>query len=262
MVVFSFASMIKSHNSNNISMVSKLFSKIHKFASINGIKRIIDYLLYQSSLKNVIKGVIIVNFHKLYHYSYDIWDTKTFWFGARVQKCPVDLWVYQEIIYKIKPNVILETGTFHGGSALFLAQICDLVNKGNVISIDSQYIKGRPSHKRIRYILGSSTSDKVLKEVRKLIKDKKVVMVVLDSDHRKEHVLKELKLFGKLVTKGSYLIVEDTNLNGHPIDSLHGPGPMEAVWEFLRGNTYFVIDKTKEKFLLTCNPNGYLLKVK
>jgi cephalosporin hydroxylase len=87
-------------------------------------------------------------------------------------------------------------------------------------------------------------------------------MVVLDSDHSRDHVLNELKAYSPLVTKGNYLIVEDTNLNGHPVHPSIGPGPMEAVTDFLRYNDEYQIDKERERFYITFNPNGYLKKIK
>ena len=87
------------------------------------------------------------------------------------------------------------------------------------------------------------------------------VLVILDSDHSKDHVLKEMQLYSQFVTKYSYLIVEDANINNHPVFSAHGPGPMEAIEEFVKINNDFVIDLTREKFMLTFNPNGYLKKM-
>ena len=86
-------------------------------------------------------------------------------------------------------------------------------------------------------------------------------MVILDSDHGKDHVLNELRTYSPFVTKGSYLIVEDTNINGHPVLHDFGPGPMEAVEDFLKENQNFTVDKSKEKFYLTFNPKGYLRKI-
>jgi cephalosporin hydroxylase len=136
--------------------------------------------------------------------------------------------------------------------------MCDLVNNGKVITIDIEDIKDKPQHKRIKYLLGSSTSKEIVEKIRSLVGNDGKVMVILDSDHSKQHVINELRIYSKFVTKGSYLIVEDTNINGHPVFSNFGPGPMEAVDEFLKENKDFVVDKTKEKLYLTFNPNGYL----
>jgi cephalosporin hydroxylase len=111
-------------------------------------------------------------------------------------------------------------------------------------------------------LIGSSASKEVEEQVRTLIKGSDKVMVILDSDHHKEHVLNELVIYSKFVTKGSYLIVEDTNINGHPVFVEFGPGPMEAIEEFLGQNEEFVVDEKREKLYLTFNPKGYLRKIK
>jgi len=207
---------------------------------------------------------VVGQFHKLYYDSFNFDKTwgDTFWLGSAVRKCPFDLWVYQEIIYKLRPDVIIESGTFQGGSALFLASICDLVNKGEILTIDVEGKENRPQHKRIKYLLGSSVSEEIVGKVKDFIKNKTRVMVILDSDHKKEHVLNELNIYSNFVTDENYLIVEDTCINGHPVDPDFGPGPMEAVDEFLKKNKDFVIDKDKEKFYLTFNPRGYLRKTR
>ncbi|MEM3362666.1 MAG: CmcI family methyltransferase [Candidatus Anstonellaceae archaeon] len=204
---------------------------------------------------------IVDQFHRLYYETHDRTWCNTFWMGIPTLKCPLDMWIYQEIIFEVKPDIIIESGTANGGAALFLACVCDLVNKGKVITIDIKVMPNRPKHNRIIYLLGSSTSDEIIEKIKGLIGENDKVMVILDSDHKREHVLNELKIYSKFVTKGSYLIVEDTNLNGHPVKLSFGPGLMEAVEEFLKGNKDFIIDKTKEKFYLTFNPNGYLKKV-
>ena len=109
-----------------------------------------------------------------------------------------------------------------------------LINHGQIITIDIASKKGRPRHDRIAYILGSSTADEIVAQVQELIKGSKTVMVILDSDHTMQHVIQELRIYSKLVTLNSYLIVEDTNMNGHPVAPEFGPGPMEAVDEFLK----------------------------
>lgn len=198
---------------------------------------------------------IILLFNKFY-YNSEVW-LQTFWFGVPVQKIPSDLFIYQEIINEVKPDVIIETGTKYGGSALFLAHLLDILKNGKVITID--IVKEKvPKHKRILYLTGSSVSDEIISKVELLIKNKKKVMVILDSDHHKEHVLKELKIYSKFVTKGSYLILEDTNINGYPVLPNWGLGPMEALKEFLKHEKRFFIDSSREKFYLTFNPKGYL----
>jgi cephalosporin hydroxylase len=204
------------------------------------------------------KRTILDDFHKLY---YDLqsqtWGN-TQWLGNDTLKCPFDLWNYQEILYEVKPDLIVETGTWGGGSALFLASMCDLMNRGRVVTIDIKEKRGRPQHERLTYLLGSSTSAEIVERVRSTIDKDDRVLVILDSDHRKDHVLQELEIYSDLVTPGSYVIVEDSNINGHPVDPSFGSGPMEALREFLSKDKRFKADRTREKFLLTFNPSGYL----
>ena len=220
--------------------------------------------IYQKYFPNYkSKKNIVDHFHRLYYESgTQTWYKNTFWLGARTWKCPLDLWIYQEIIFERKPDIIIESGTAAGGSAFFMAIICDSLNKGKLISIDIENKANRPKHNRITYLLGSSTSQKIVEKVQSFIKNKDEVLVILDSDHHKEHVLRELEIYSNFVKKGSYIIVEDTNINGHPVDPEFGPGPMEAVKEFLKHNKGFVIDKSREKFFMTFNPNGYLKRIK
>ena len=214
------------------------------------------HLLKKKKIKNIIN-----QFHVLYYNSLSQTWNNTYWMGIPVLKCPLDLWIYQEIIFKTRPDIIIECGTAKGGSALYLASVCDLVNNGRVITVDIEDNKDKPKHKRITYLLGSSISKQIIEKIKKLVGNKKI-MVILDSDHSKQHVLSELKIYSKFVTKGSYLVVEDTNINNHPVLSNFGPGPMEALKEFLKENKNFIIDKEKEKFYLTFNPKGYLKKIK
>ena len=203
---------------------------------------------------------VIDRFHQIYFDSHAF--SKTFWQGVSVRKCPFDLWVYQEIIFNQKPDVIIECGTDLGGSTSYLASMCDLVGNGRIISIDLANLKGRPTHKRITYIHGSSVEKETVDKVRSLIKADENVMVILDSDHTRDHVFNELRMYNSFVTKGYYLIVEDSNINNHPVFPEFGPGPFEAIHDFLKENDSFKIDKKQEKFFITFNPDGYLLKVK
>ena len=207
---------------------------------------------------------IVDRFHRLY---YDpqlrggTWaDTR--WLGTQVAKCPLDLWVYQELVFETRPDVIIETGTFEGGSASFFASLCDLLGKGAVVTIDTEQYGGRPAHDRITYLSGSSTAAEIVEEVASLTAGAGSVLVALDSDHSREHVLAELRAYADVVTVGSYLVVEDTNINGHPVAPEFGPGPMEAVERFLDEDERFVVDRAREKFLLTFNPSGFLRKLR
>jgi len=201
-------------------------------------------------------------FHKLYYYNCESTWQNTYWLGTKVLKCPLDLWIYQEIIYETKPDIIIECGTARGGSALYMASICDLVNKGSILTIDIESSKGKPHHERVTYLVGSSVSSEMIDQLKKLIPEKSKIMVVLDSDHTKPHVIEELRIYSKLVTKDCYLILEDTNVNGHPVLPQHGAGPMEALEEFLTDNDEFIVDIDRQKLHLTFNPKGYLKKVK
>lgn len=205
---------------------------------------------------------VIEEFHKLFYRSLDQTWNQTFWLGVPALKCPLDLWVFQEIIFETRPDWIIEAGTFKGGSALFMANVMDAIGHGNIVTIDIEDFPGKPSHERITYLLGSSTSEEIVKQVRGRIGENDKVMVVLDSDHKAEHVLNELRIYGPLVSKGLYLVVEDTNVNGHPVVPRFGPGPTEALEEFLKEDDSFEVDKAREKFLLTFNPRGFLRKTR
>lgn len=203
-------------------------------------------------------AAVVNDFHRLYYESRSRTWSQTFWLGHRAEKCPLDLWIYQEIIGETKPDIIVETGTAAGGSALYLASVCDLLGNGCVVSIDIAEREGRPLDERIRYLIGSSTDQDVLEHVRALVPPGASVMAILDSDHTKAHVLDELRAYGRLVTPGNYLVVEDTNVNGHPVRTDFGPGPFEAVEEFLGETDAFELDRSREKFFMTFNPRGYL----
>jgi cephalosporin hydroxylase len=212
---------------------------------------------------NVDERLITDRFHNLY---YDgpmgvgpIFN-HTSWMGVPCQKCPLDLWIYQEIIFELQPDLIIETGTCYGGSALFMAHILDIIGKGKIITIDIDNTITRPSHPRIVYVHGSS-SDAGLVESILTNRPDEVRLVILDSDHSKAHVLQELHLFAPYVNVGSYLIVEDTNINGHPAYPSFGEGPYEAVQEFLAIQNGFTIDLIREKFLMTFNPAGFLKRI-
>ena len=221
---------------------------------------------FYKSNENLDKQSIIDNFHLLYESSHKQTYDNTYWMGVRSMKCPLDLWVFQEILFKTKPDIIIETGTNEGGTSLFLASICDMMDNGEIITIDISSPNNKPDHKRIHYIQGDATSEKTITKVQQLIdkftnNSNKKIMVILDDEHSVNHVFQEMEIYSKFVTSGSYLIVEDTSMGGHPVwPELEG-GPMESVEKYMKTHSDFEIDSSQEKFLLTFNPKGYLKKI-
>jgi len=193
-------------------------------------------------------------------YLSDAWTEAT-WLGAQALKNPLDLWVYQEIMAETRPELVVETGTYRGGSAFFLASICDLLGAGEVLSLDIEPVRDDyPKHARITYFGGrSSTDPEVVAEVRARAEGKRT-LVILDSDHSRAHVEAELAEYAPLVPVGGYVIVEDSNIGQIREDLL--PGPLEAIEAFLGRTDAFEIDRSREKFLITFNPSGYLRRVR
>ena len=206
------------------------------------------------------EAAVVRQFHELYYRHWLARGADTInlsWFGYQLAKCPLDLWMYQELFVRSRPDVVVETGTYYGGSALYFAMLFDLIGHGRVITVDIDAKPDRPEHARISYITGSSVDPGVVAQVRYDVGSQRA-MVVLDSDHRAAHVFAEMIAYSALVHAGDYLIVEDTNVNGHPAYPDFGPGPMEAVETFLSEHDEFVIDQRCERLLMTLNPRGYL----
>lgn len=183
----------------------------------------------------------------------------------------------QEIIWHVKPDLIIETGIAHGGSLIFYASMLELLGEeGKVLGIDidirehnRREIEKHPMFKRITMIEGSSVDERVIEKVREFVQGKKRVLVSLDSLHTHDHVLRELEAYSPLVTTGSYCVIFDTMVEDLPDESSanrpwgKGNNPKTAVWEFLKKNNRFVIDKEIEnKLLITVAPDGYLKCVK
>lgn len=202
-------------------------------------------------------------FHRHYEKA-RIWESNN-WMGSPMWKLPFDAFVIQEIIYQTRPNYIIETGTGHGGSALFYASICELLGEGKVITIDIEDKCDNANEfeweERITYLHGSSTNEIVFHDVEKLCKGKRNI-VILDSWHSYDHVCKELEMYEPLVPGGSYLIVEDTHVNGHPVYWDYGKGPYEAVDWFLSTRDDWQRTYWTEKHIMTFNPGGYLRRIK
>ncbi|MEE9516303.1 MAG: cephalosporin hydroxylase family protein [Candidatus Adiutricales bacterium] len=194
------------------------------------------------------------------------------WMGRPVIQYPQDLLAMQEILWEVKPDLVIETGIAHGGSLIFYASILELIGHGEVLGIDidirphqRKAIESHPMHRRIQMIEGSSTDPVVLESVRKHCADMGRILVALDSNHSFDHVYQEMEAYSPFVTKGSYLIVFDTIIEHLP-DDLYpdrpwgkGDNPETAVIDFLNNNNRFVIDKTiTDKLLITVAPGGYL----
>jgi cephalosporin hydroxylase len=207
---------------------------------------------------------LVAEFNRLYYHGphgRPLFETTT-WLGVPILKCPLDLWVYQEILAATRPEVIVETGVLYGGSALYLAGICDLLGMGRVVACDITLQNVLPAvrrHPRIELLEGSSVDPQIVGQIAEQCRGRRT-MVVLDSDHACSHVLAELRAYSPLVSPGCYLICEDTNVNGHPSFPEHGPGPYEAVQAFLSEAEGWSVDHHCERLLVTFNPSGYLLK--
>lgn len=197
-----------------------------------------------------------------------------YWLGVTIMKSPLDLAILQQIIFDKKPDTIIECGTAYGGSAYYMACMMDLMNidgkvitidcepnqtkiyhkkafvnvSGQIVSLDVQELK-KPDHPRIEYVISDCLSAKVPKRGQK-------TMVVLDCHHTASHVYKELEKYSKLVTPGQYIIVEDTDAQG-----LQGGGPAAAAMKFLKENKNFIADKNREKYGISSNLGGYLLRI-
>ena len=194
------------------------------------------------------------------------------WMGRPVIQLPEDLLRVQELIYKVRPDVIVETGIAHGGSSIFFASLFEILGHGRLISIDIEIrphnrsaIESHPLKRRITLIERSSIAPKTLEEVRGLISPNEKVMIILDSNHTKDHVRQELELYGPLATSGSYVIVEDgimEELSDVPGGSTEWTrdNPKVAVQEFLASHPEFELDPERNRVGTTYWPDGYLRK--
>ena len=197
------------------------------------------------------------------------------WMGRPIIQFGTDMIMLQELIWKIKPEIFIETGIAHGGSLIYTASLFELMgNNGQVIGIDVEIrahnrvaIEAHSMYKRIKMIEGSSISESTINDLEKLLDNGKTTMVMLDSNHSRDHVLSELRLYSKYVSVGSYLIVQDGAQEwvsdiprGKP--EWKQDNPLAAIDIFLKENDDFVIDETYTRLGITQSPNGYLKKIK
>lgn len=197
------------------------------------------------------------------------------WLGRPMIQLPTDAMAMQEIIWAVKPDLVIETGVAHGGSVILSASILELLGQGEVLGIDIDIrahnraaIEAHPMAHRVSLIEGSSTDPDVIAQVQNLASEKRV-LVFLDSNHTHEHVLAELNAYANLVSVDSYCVVFDTFVEDLPDDYVwadrpwgKGNNPKTAVWEWLKTNQNFQIDKSiEDKLLITSAPDGFLRRI-
>ena len=232
-----------------------------------------DNILLQGSnenLKNATDAFMTESIKSRYSYNFS-------WLGRPIIQYPQDMIAMQEIIWKVKPDLIIETGIAHGGSLIYYASLLELIGKGEIIGIDIDIrghnrleIEKHPMSKRIKMFQGSSVSLDMAKLVKQYAAEKETVLVCLDSNHTHEHVLQELQIYAPLVSLNSYIVVFDTIVEDLPADNFSqnrpwgaSNNPKTAVYEFLKANDSFEIDHSIDnKLLISVAPEGYLKRVR
>jgi cephalosporin hydroxylase len=229
--------------------------------------RILSYPA-NTHLQKTGKAFLLETLRENYSYNFN-------WLGLPIIQYPQDIVALQEIVWRTKPDMIIETGVARGGSVLLYASLLELVKgDGVVVGVDidirkhnRKKITKHALNHRIRLIENSSTDAATVDEIMKLSREKKRIMVSLDSNHTHEHVLKELEIYAPLVSIGCYCVVFDTIIEQMPRGSFpdrpwgKGNNPKTAVEAFLLNNRDFVIDKEIErKLIVTAAPSGYLIR--
>lgn len=223
-----------------------------------------------SSLKKAASEFITTSIDSRYSYNFS-------WMGRPIIQYPQDMIAMQEIIWSVKPDLIIETGIAHGGSLIYYASLLELIGKGEIIGVDIDIrehnrheIEKHPMSKRIKMFQGSSVSSDMAKLIRQYAEGKGTILVCLDSNHTHEHVLQELQMYAPLVSLNSYIVVFDTIVEDLPGESYSqnrpwgvSNNPKTAVYEFLKTNDNFEIDhRIDKKLLISVAPEGYLKRVR
>ncbi len=243
--------------------------------SKNKVNKHIEENNVDENLRIVARQFMLESIKPKYSYNFS-------WLGRPIIQYPQDIIAMQELIWQVKPDLIIETGIAHGGSLVFsasmltLLEISDFIGNGMVLGIDIDIrehnkieIDKHPLANKIKMIQGSSIDETIIKQVKKFSEDYKNILLILDSNHTHNHVLAELNAYSHLVSKGSYCVVFDTIIENMP-DNIYpdrpwgkGNNPKTAIREFLKFNPEFEIDKNIDnKILITVAPDGYLKKVK
>jgi cephalosporin hydroxylase len=196
------------------------------------------------------------------------------WLGVPVIQTPEDLVLIQELVFKVQPDFIIETGIAHGGGLIYYASLMELLGKGRVIGVDIEIkehnrkvIETHPLSGRIELIEGDSASRQTIQKIKEKIPGNAQVIVCLDSDHTKSHVLKELELYKSFIPPGGYFVVFDTVISrlaapGNAEEKYVNNSPKEAIDEFLQNNPNFEVDKTFNKLYVSSAPDGYLKRIR
>jgi cephalosporin hydroxylase len=223
---------------------------------------------HNAALKQAANEFNIVSNREKYSYNFS-------WMGRPIIQYPQDMIAMQEILWDIKPDLIIETGVAHGGSLIYYASLMELMGKGHIVGIDIDIrkhnrdaIESHPMFKRISLLEGSSVSDDIVNQAKSFIKPGMTVLVSLDSNHTHEHVLHELELYAPMVTVGSYCVVFDTIVEDMPKAMYDRPwdvgnNPKTAVFEYLKTHPEFEINKAIDnKLLISVAPDGYLKRIR
>ncbi len=199
------------------------------------------------------------------HHQRNVVFDKVSWMGIPTWKNALDLWIYQELIFKVRPDILVEMGSFKGGSTLYLAHLMENIGHGRIVSIDIDHTNFVVSHDRIMTLTGSTQDPEVITQIKNICADVRV-MIIHDADHHKDMVLADLYAYADIVSEDSYFIVEDGVVDLFPRQTLlggalGGPGPLPAIREFLENDRRFVVDRDCERYQLSYNPNGYLKRI-
>ena len=206
-------------------------------------------------------------YYHLWYYNTGVWQQTT-WMGVQTYKSPMDMWNYQEILFSLKPSVVIEFGTWQGGSALFFSSVMQQIGRPYVVvSVDitaSRISEKTKSDPNIRLLTMSSAAPEIRQTLQALRNDYPgPVFAILDSDHSKQHVLAEMMNLRDMLVTGDYLVVEDSNINGHPVAKSFGPGPYEAIEEYfgMFPQDYEHDFEREKKFGFSFAPNGFLRRL-